>query len=344
MISNELKILIDHKTKPVGSLGMLESLALQIGEVLNSTSPVLSAPHLVVFAADHGIAVEGVSAFPQEVTRQMVLNFLAGGAAINVFCRQHDINLEIIDAGVKSDFDAGLTLGNEKVGQGTASFLQGPAMSAAELKLCLDYGTRIVLRIAEKGCNVIGFGEMGIGNTSSAAVLMSLLCGIPLADCIGRGTGLDDVQLLKKQSILEAAIVKYKSVCKSAAEIDVEEVMAWFGGFEIMEMAGAMVAAGKLNMLVLVDGFIATVAYLCALNIDPSIKGKAIFCHQSEEKGHSLLLTFLGVKPLLQLQLRLGEGTGCALAYPLLQSAVAFLKEMASFETAAVSNKLTIDQ
>ena len=332
-IKEELKQLIDHKTKPLGSLGMLEELAQQIGEMLGSTSPQLTLPHLVVFAGDHGIALEGVSAYPQEVTYQMVLNFLQGGAAINVFCRQHDIQLQIIDAGVNADFEAGLSLGKAKIAKGTASFLNGPAMTEEQADLCLVKGAEVVAAIADQGCNVIGFGEMGIGNTSSAAVLMSLICQIPLSECIGRGTGLNDIQLVKKQEILEKAIANY------AGPLDVHTLMRHFGGFELLQIAGAMLTAVKRKMLVLVDGFIATVAYLCALQLDPSIAKHAIFCHQSDEKGHKALLNYLGEKPVLQLGLRLGEGTGCALAFPLLQSAVLFLNEMASFESASVSNK-----
>jgi nicotinate-nucleotide--dimethylbenzimidazole phosphoribosyltransferase len=333
MITEDLKVIIDHKTKPLGSLGMLEDLALQVGVVLGTVHPQLSDPHLVVFAADHGIALEGVSAYPQEVTRQMVLNFLNGGAAINVFCRQHGIQLRIVDAGVNSDFDTGLPLGNSKIGMGTASFLHGPAMSVSDAASCLEKGKLIVDDIHLRGCNVIGFGEMGIGNTSSAAVLMHVLCGIPLADCIGKGTGIDDQQLLHKQEILERSVANYRG------PDEVMELMAYFGGFEMLQMTGAMLAAAQHNMLVLVDGFIATVAYLCAYKIENSVKQNAVFTHLSDEKGHRLLLTALDAKPLLQLGLRLGEGTGCALAYPLVKSAVVFLNEMASFESASVSQK-----
>jgi nicotinate-nucleotide--dimethylbenzimidazole phosphoribosyltransferase len=333
MITEELQRIIDYKTKPLGALGMLEELALQIGAVLKSTSPKLRNPHLVVFAADHGIALEGVSAYPQAVTYQMVLNFLSGGAAINVFCKQHGIQLQVIDAGVNADFDSSLPLGKAKIAYGTASFLHGPAMPASELELCFKHSEEIVDEIAKKGCNVIGFGEMGIGNTSSAAVLMSLICKLPLSDCIGRGTGLDAQQLLRKQEILGQAIMNYRGTH------EVKELLAYFGGFEIAQLAGAFLAAAKRDMLILVDGFIATAAYLCALQIDSSITSKAIFCHQSDERGHQALLKFLGASPVLQLNLRLGEGTGCALAYPLLCSAVAFLNEMASFESAAVSNR-----
>jgi len=332
-MKEELKKLIDNKTKPLGSLGMLEALAMQIAEVFQTTSPELKLPHLVVFAGDHGIAREGVSAYPQEVTYQMVLNFLRGGAAINVFCRQHDIHLQVVDAGVNADFEPGLSLGSGKVAWGTASFLNGPAMDAEQADLCLLKGAEVVEEIFAKGSNVIGFGEMGIGNTSSAAVLMSLICRIPLADCIGRGTGLDDGQLLKKQEVLERAIANY------TGSGDVRSLMAYFGGFELLQITGAMLAAAKLNMLFMVDGFIATAAYLCAVQLNPAIVPNAVFCHQSDEKGHRTLLDFLGAKPVLQLGLRLGEGTGCALAYPLLKSAVAFLNEMASFESAAVSTK-----
>jgi len=333
MITEELKRVIDHKTKPLGALGMLEKLALQIGRVFGTVHPELKLPHLVVFAADHGIAAEGVSAFPQEVTQQMVYNFLGGGAAINVFCNQHGIDLQVVDAGVKADFETGLPLGTGKIANGTASFLNGPAMSVQQAELCLLKGAEVVDEIAGKGCNVIGFGEMGIGNTSSAAILMSLICDIPLANCIGRGTGLNDEQLSRKQLILETAISNY-----SGAK-EVHALMAHFGGFEILQITGALLAARKQNMLVLVDGFIATAAYLCASKIDPLLKDHAIFCHESDEKGHRLLLNFLHAKPILQLGLRLGEGTGCALAYPIIKSAVAFLNEMASFESAAVSNK-----
>jgi nicotinate-nucleotide--dimethylbenzimidazole phosphoribosyltransferase len=334
MFTQELQHIIDYKTKPLGSLGMLEDLAKQIGTVLKSTTPELNRPHLVVFAADHGIALEGVSAYPQAVTYQMVLNFLQGGAAINVFCRQHGIQLQVVDAGVNADFESSVPLGKAKIAHGTASFLHGPAMSASDLELCFQHSEEMMQQIAGTGCNVIGFGEMGIGNTSSAAVLMSLICKLPLSDCIGRGTGLDDQQLVRKQEILDQAIHNYQG------NLTVNELLAYFGGFEIAQLTGAFIAAAKRDMLILVDGFIATAAYLCALKIDPSIARTAIFCHQSDEKGHQALLNYLGARPLLQLGLRLGEGTGCALAYPLLCSAVAFLKEMASFESAAVSNRL----
>lgn len=329
-LQNKLQYLIDHKTKPLGALGALEKLALQAGMVFNSTRPRLNKPHLVVFAADHGIAQHGVSAYPPEVTSQMVINFIEGGAAINVFCRQHGIALSIVDAGVNYDFAPHLPVIDHKVGKGTASFLHGPAMTLSQVHTCLVKGEEVVKAIHLEGCNTIGFGEMGIGNTSTASVLMSLLCDIPLEQCIGNGTGINSEKRLYKHRILKQAIDQYPG------ERDLFTILTYFGGFEIIQMAGAMLAASKHGMLIMVDGFICTVAFLCASLINPAVKLNAIFSHQSEEQGHRLLLEKLKAQPLLQLGLRLGEGTGSALAYPILQSAVAFLNDMASFESAGV--------
>lgn len=333
-LSQQLHYIIDHKTMPRGALGELENLAWQIGTVFNTTTPRIKKPHLVVFAADHGIAQHGVSAYPPEVTSQMVQNFTGGGAAINVFCKQHGIALTIVDAGVNYDFAPNLPIINHKMGRGTQSFLQGPAMTLDQVDTCLQKGAEVVNDIFEKGGNTIGFGEMGIGNTSTAAVLMSMLGSVPIEQCIGKGTGVANEKLTQKQQILRQAIINYPG------DQDIYRIMAWFGGYEILQMAGAMGAAYKNNMLILVDGFIATTAFLCAYKINPAVKQNAVFCHQADEAGHQRLLALLAAKPLLQLGLRLGEGTGCALAFPLLQSAVAFLTEMASFQTAGVSNKV----
>lgn len=332
-LAQQLQHLIDNKTKPTGALGALEGLALQIGEVFKTTAPEINKPHVLVFAADHGIAQHGVSAYPQEVTGQMVKNFLEGGAAINVFCRQHALELMIVDAGINYDFAPNLPLINHKIGRGTQSFLHGPAMSPEQLQTCLQKGAAVVDRIYQTGCNTLGFGEMGIGNTSAAAVLMSLLCLIPLEECIGKGTGVAGKKLAQKQQLLQQALARYPGAQDPLA------IMAYFGGFEILQMAGGMLQASKRGMLLLVDGFISTVAFLCAYTLDPAVRAQAVFCHQSDEKGHKLLLQHLAAQPLLQLGLRLGEGTGCALAFPLLKSAIAFLNEMASFESAGVSNK-----
>lgn len=332
--SQEIQAKIDLKTKPLGALGSLEKLAFQIASVQDTLSPQLMNPHVIVFAASHGIASEGVSAYPSEVTPQMVLNFIGGGAAINVFTRQHGINLLLVDAGVDYDFGKNEKLIDAKVNFGTESFAQEPAMTDAECRQCLEKGAELVREVQATGCNVIGFGEMGIGNTSSASAIMSRLLNIPIAECVGKGTGLDDAQLARKIAVLTNALEYHQHISS-----DPESVLAAFGGFEIAMMCGAMLEAARLGMLVLVDGFIASVSYLCALKMDAAVQRYAVFCHQSNEKGHRLLLQSLEADALLKLDMRLGEGTGCALAYPLLQSSVAFLNEMASFESAGVSQK-----
>ena len=331
--ANALQHKIDQKTKPTGSLGILEVLAKQIGMVFQTLEPKIKKPNLVVFAADHGIANHGVSAYPQDVTRQMVTNFLEGGAAINVFCQQHKIQLSIVDAGVNYDFPSNANLVSAKIGKGTQSFLHSPAMSQTELNLCFAKGAAIIDTIFETGCNCIGFGEMGIGNTSTASVLMSVLLELPIEDCVGKGTGVGDEKLLQKQNILKKALENY------SGPNDLQSKLAYFGGFEIMQMAGGMLQAKENNMLILVDGFICTVAFLIAYSMNPSVKENAIFCHSSAEQGHQKILDYLNVRALLQLDLRLGEGTGCAVAFPIIQSAVCFLNEMASFESAGISKK-----
>jgi len=330
----EIQAKIDLKTKPLGALGSLEKLAFQIASVQDTLTPQLVNPHIIVFAASHGIASEGVSAYPSEVTPQMVLNFIGGGAAINVFTRQHGINLLLVDAGVDYDFGKNEKLIDAKVNFGTKSFAHQPAMTTAECQQCLEKGAELIRQVRETGCNVIGFGEMGIGNTSSASAMMSRLLNIPIAECVGKGTGLDDAQLNRKVAVLSEALKYHENLGNEP-----KSVLAALGGFEIAMMCGAMLEAARLGMLVLVDGFIASVSYLAAFKIDPSIQQNAVFCHQSDEKGHRLLLQSLKADALLKLDMRLGEGTGCALAYPLLQSAVAFLNEMASFESAGVSQK-----
>lgn len=332
-LSEALQYKIDGKTKPTGSLGVLENLAKQIGEVFQTLEPKITEPTIVVFAADHGIAAHGVSAYPQDVTRQMVTNFLDGGAAINVFCKQNNIKLAIVDAGVNYDFPVNANLIAAKIGKGTQSFLHGSAMSISELQECFAKGEEIVNKIARAGSNCIGFGEMGIGNTSTASVLMSVLSGIPIEECIGKGTGVTDEKLLQKHNLLKKAIDDYQG----SDELDAK--LAHFGGFEIMQMASAMLSAFQNNMLILVDGFICTVAFLTAYKKDSRIIKNAIFCHCSAEQAHLKLLDYLDVKAVLQLNLRLGEGTGCAIAFPIIESAVAFLNEMASFESAGISGQ-----
>lgn len=324
---------IDSKTKPIGSLGTLETLAFQMATIFETLNPKIINPNIIVFAADHGIANHGVSAYPQDVTRQMVGNFLEGGAAINVFCNQNEIKLSIVDAGVNYDFPTNANLIHAKIAKGTQSFLHIPAMSETELQLCFEKGKSIVDEVAQTGSNCIGFGEMGIGNTSTASVLMSLLTGLPIEDCVGKGTGVENEKLSQKQDILKKAIENY------SGQAELKQQLAYFGGFEIIQIASGMLAAYDNKMLVLVDGFICSVAFLIASKINPDIKNNAVFCHCSAEKAHDKLLNYLGAKPILNLDLRLGEGTGCAIAFPILKSAEAFLNDMASFESAGVSRK-----
>jgi len=330
-LAAKLGAAIDNKTKPPGSLGMLETLAAQIGMIQQTAQPQLHAPALIVFAGDHGIVAEGVSAYPQDVTWQMVENFLAQGAAINVFARQNEMALHIVDAGVNHDFGVRDGLIDRKVGPGTRNFAQQPAMSAAQCQTALEHG--IALARAMTG-NVLGFGEMGIGNTTSAAAIMHQLTGIPVTSCVGAGTGLDAVGVTHKQVVIERAVAHHANAASPL------EVLATFGGYEIAMMVGAMLAAAERRMVLLIDGFIVTSALLVAARLQPAILDYCVFSHCSNEQGHRQMLAALDAKPLLQLGLRLGEGTGCALALPLLQAAVNFLSQMATFASAQVSEKI----
>ncbi|GAB3659274.1 hypothetical protein GCM10028791_32650 [Echinicola sediminis] len=333
-LEKELQQKIDLKTKPIGALGTLEKLALQIGLIQQSSSPKLKNPHLAVFAADHGIAKEGlVNPYPQEVTFQMVMNFLSGGAAVNVLAKQNQLTVKVIDAGVNHDFGDLTALIDAKIAKGTQNFLYGPAMSASQAAEGLKKGAEIVEKIEASGCNVLGFGEMGIGNTSSAALIMRLICDLPLEDCVGRGTGANEEQLKTKIQTLRQVLAKHSKVDKK----DVMEVLSTFGGFEIAQICGGMLKAAEKRMLVLVDGFISTAALLLAHKINPEILSYCIFTHCSGEKGHKSMLEYLKATPLLNLGMRLGEGSGVAVAYPVVQSACTFLNEMASFESAGVS-------
>lgn len=325
---------IDLKTKPHGALGRLEALALQIGLVQQTLTPELRQPHILVCAGDHGAARHGLSAFPQEVTWQMVENFLAGGAAINVFARANGLGLTVVDAGVNHDFGVRENLIDAKVSPGgTASYLDGPAMTPAQCATALENGARLAADLHARGCNVIGFGEMGIGNTASASLITHLLTGAPLAQCVGRGTGLDEAGVARKLDLLQQAAQRYTDAPEPLA------LLARFGGFEIATLAGALLAAAERKMLLLIDGFIVTAALLAAATLHPATLRYCVFTHRSNEHGHRLQLEHLGARPLLDMDLRLGEGTGAALAWPLVQAACAFLNEMASFASAGVSGK-----
>jgi nicotinate-nucleotide--dimethylbenzimidazole phosphoribosyltransferase len=330
-LSAALDAKIDNKTKPLGSLGMLESIAKQIGLIQKTTQPRLIAPAIIVFAGDHGIVSENVSAYPQNVTWQMVENFLAQGGAINVFARQNKCALHIVDAGVNHEFGPRAGLIDKKVGPGTRNFAREPAMTNAQCELAMRHGAELVASLAG---NLLGFGEMGIGNTTAAAAIMHKMTGIPVAECVGAGTGLAAAGILHKQKVIRDATNHHSDI---EAPLD---ILATFGGFEIAMIAGAMLAAAERRMILLVDGFIVTSALLIAARLQPAILDYCLFAHCSDEKGHGRMLQYLGAKPLLQLGLRLGEGTGCALALPLAHAAVNFICEMATFESASVSEKI----
>ncbi|WP_418894129.1 nicotinate-nucleotide--dimethylbenzimidazole phosphoribosyltransferase [Limibacterium fermenti] len=320
---------IDSRTKPIGSLGKLEDIAFKIGTVQRSLTPELHKPTILVFAADHGIADEGVSASPKEVTYQMVMNFVHGGAGINVFSRQHGIALKVIDAGVDYDFPEGLGIINAKIARGTHNMLHEPAMSTETCRKAMDKGAEFVRKEHENGCNVIGFGEMGIANTSPASLLLHKFAGTPIEECVGKGSGLDEAGVRHKYEILKRIAAKYTPVTPL-------ETLATFGGLEIAMMCGAVLEAKRLNMIILADGFIATSAFLAAYEMQPDILDNTLFSHSSDERGHKQMLDYLHGDPILHLNLRLGEGTGVALAYPIIRSALIFLNEMSSFEEAAV--------
>lgn len=325
---------INQKTKPPGALGHLEAMALQIGLIQQTLTPILNNPTLLIFAGDHGIAQHGVSPYPQAVTAQMVHNFLAGGAAINVFAKQQGFALRVIDAGVNHQFAAHPDLTDAKIAMGTADYVSQPAMTQLQCAQAITRGAQIAQQALNAGSNVLAFGEMGIANTSSASCLMSVLCDVPIAACVGRGTGLDDAGVHNKTQLLAQAIAMH-----AADKDDTLNVLATFGGFEIAMMVGAMLCAAQHQALLLIDGFIASAALLVASQLQPAIVEYCIFAHCSDEQAHRQLLHHLRAKPLLDIGLRLGEGTGAVLAYPLVQASVNFLNDMASFESAGVSEK-----
>jgi len=336
-LTQALQHKLDNKTKPLGSLGRLEELALKLGQILGNATPALEQPQMVVFAGDHGLTARGVSAFPSDVTWQMVENFLAGGAAVSVLARQHGLALTVVDCGVKHDFLAGLPAGAtrpglqvRKVAAGTADSSVQPAMTAAQCAQALANGQALVSALPG---NALLLGEMGIGNTSAASLLLARLAGLDIALCTGAGTGLDAPAVQRKTAVLREVLQRHAD---ATAPLD---ALAALGGLEIATMVGAVLQAAHERRVVVVDGFIASSAVLVAHALQPLVLQRCVFAHRSGERGHEFMLQHLGVQALLDLGLRLGEGSGGALAWPLLQSACAILREMASFESAGVSEK-----
>ena len=322
---------INNLTKPKGSLGRLEELALQIGLIQQTLTPQLHHPQNIIFAADHGIVAEGVSVSPKEITWQQIFNFLHGGAGVNFLCRQHGFELKIVDAGVDYDlpYDRGII--NRKVRRGTANFLHEAAMSEEEMECCLEHGAEVVEQCRKEGSNVLSFGEMGIGNTSASSLWMHTLTGIPLADCVGAGSGLNQEGVSHKLHVLQQALDNYRG---NGSTVD---LMRYFGGLEMVMAVGAMLQAAQRGMVILVDGFIMTNCMLAASKLSPEVLKYAIFCHCGDEAGHRLVLDALGAKPILHLGLRLGEGTGAICAYPIIDSAVRMINEMDSFAHASIT-------
>ena len=327
---------IDQKLKPVGSLGKLESLALQLGELQSHRMAKCTlriepcAPHCLIFCADHGVAQHGVSVAPQQVTRIMLESFLGGHAASNCFCREHDVPLTVVDAGcLDLEGVSSSALIRQSQGPGTKDFSLAPAMTTAQVSEGLHLGGECVESIIEQGANVICLGEMGIGNTTSASALLAALTGWSVEDCVGRGSGVSDQQLLAKSSIIHNAVAR-------CINLSCESIVAELGGFEIVQLAGAIIKASSYYVPVVIDGFIVSVAAYLATLLDPSCRSALIFSHVSHEHAHQSLLNELNAEPLLDLGLRLGEGTGALLAVPLIRSAIAFFNEMASFSDVGV--------
>ncbi|MCM1346736.1 MAG: nicotinate-nucleotide--dimethylbenzimidazole phosphoribosyltransferase [Bacteroides sp.] len=338
---------IDNLNKPKGSLGRLESLALQLGLIQRTLSPVLNHPCHILFGADHGIERENVSISPREITWQQMLNFGRGGAGINMFCRQHGFKLHVVDVGVDYDFDKerDCHIIDRKIAKGTRNFLYESAMDETEYEKALSVGAEMTEACHQDGCNVISFGEMGIANTSPSSVWMHLFLGIQLAQCVGAGAGLDSEGQKHKYEVLKMSVDKFMAesgVCPCSettpmSRDEVKAVIRYFGGFEMVAAIGGMLRAAELGMIVLVDGFIMTACMLAASRLYPEVMDYAVFGHKGDESGHSMMLGAMNAEPLLALGLRLGEGTGAVCAYPILQSAVNMMNEMDNFAHAEIT-------
>ncbi|MFA0509224.1 MULTISPECIES: nicotinate-nucleotide--dimethylbenzimidazole phosphoribosyltransferase [unclassified Vibrio] len=334
---------IDQKTKPLGALGLLEKVAHQLALIQSQGKEAavehieLNKPSIIIFAGDHGIADEGVSIAPSAVTQQMVLNFLSGGAAINCFCAVNNIDITVVDTGIllPVESDSPMLI-SQRLGTRTNNFANEAAMSLETVERGIELGSELVSRTISNGTNIIMFGEMGIGNTSSASAILSAVANRTAAECVGLGTGINNEQLARKVAVVEQGVARCKGLDANEVK-DIKEVLAQVGGYEIVQMVGAFLGAYQNKTPVLVDGFIVSVAAYVATLIEPSCRDYMIFAHRSEESGHKILLELLDAEPLLDLGLRLGEGTGAALAMPIIRAAAEFYNNMASFESAGVT-------
>ncbi|WP_337840958.1 nicotinate-nucleotide--dimethylbenzimidazole phosphoribosyltransferase [Rheinheimera sp.] len=329
--TNTLQQVIDQKTKPLGALGKLENLALQLALIQQSLPLKLQSPLLLIFAGDHGINRHQLSIAPSQVTTEMVRNFLAGGAAANCFCRSAGVALKVVDCGILTDLPEQPGLIKQRLGAGTDDFSLQRAMSPQQAQQGLELGYQLARQQLQSGYDVLLLGEMGIANTSSAAALLCAATDIPLYSCVGFGTGISPEQYQRKVSLIQLALSRPYAK-------DPVSLLAEFGGFEIAQLTGAILGGASQRSPVLIDGFIVTVAAILACQLNPACRDYLIFAHQGAETGHRAALTQLQASPLLDLSLRLGEGTGAVLAWPLLQAAQSFFNDMASFQSAAVTN------
>lgn len=326
---------INNLNKPLGSMGRLEDIALQVCLAQQSLAPSLASPCHILYGADHGIECEGVSVSPRCVTWQQMINFSKGGGGVNMFCRQHGFKLLLVDVGVDFDLSGYAGILDRKIAHGTNNFLHGPAMTVEQFDKALSVGVEMVDLCLTEGCRVISLGEMGIGNTSPSSVWMHLLGGVPLVECVGAGAGLNAAGVQHKLNILSYAVDNFIS---SATDKDKPEtVMRWFGGFEMIAAIGSIMRAAEKGLLILIDGFIMTACAMAASRIYPAILDYMIFGHQGDESGHRRMLELIGVRPLLNLSLRLGEGTGALCSFPIVDSAVRMVNEMNSFRGAKVT-------
>jgi nicotinate-nucleotide--dimethylbenzimidazole phosphoribosyltransferase len=332
-VAAETQRFLDYKTKPRRSLGRLEDLACQIAAIRRNPRPSLPSKAMVVMAGDHGVAEEVVSAYPPEVTWQMLMNFARGGAAINVLARQAGARLIVADMGVKGPMDAIAGVISRRIASGTRNFTHGPAMTLKESSKAIEHGIAIVNELASSGIDLIGIGEMGIGNTTAASALLAAYSTHPIEDITGRGTGIDDATLARKIAVIKKAIEVNRPANKTC-----EEVLAALGGFEIAGLVGVVLGAAARKIPVVLDGFIASTAALAAARLEPAVAKYLVASHQSVENGHRIVLELLVCKPLFDLNMRLGEGTGAALAMPMIDAAIHLLLEMATFETAGVTD------
>jgi nicotinate-nucleotide--dimethylbenzimidazole phosphoribosyltransferase len=324
----------DSLTKPQGSLGRLEELSIQLAAITGQPIPAIKHKVIITMAGDHGVARDGVSAYPPEVTPQMVLNFLGGGAAINVLARHVGARIVVVDMGVAYDFEPHPDLLIKKIAPGTNSIARGPAMTRTQAEQAVEAGIEVVEAEIARGMDIVGTGDMGIGNTTPSAAIAATLTGEPVSKIVGRGTGIDDAGLARKVEVIERALAVNKPDPQDGLDI-----LAKVGGFEIGGLAGVILGAAANRKPVMIDGFISTAAALLAITLAPQVRPYLIAAHRSQEQGHGIMLAWAGLKPLLDIDLRLGEGTGAALGISLAEAACKILAEMATFDEAGVSSK-----